>query len=182
MLEKTLESPLDFKEVQPVHPKRDQPWILIGRTDAAAEAPILWLPDAKTDSLEKSLVLEKIEGRRRRGWQRMRWLDDITDSVDMIFGKLQAMVSDMEVWHAIIHGVAKSQTWLGDWIELNCVACGILFPWGRIKPMPPEVEAGSLNHWTAREIPNAIHCKKLCFLDRVVGLYVCVCVCVCVCL
>ena len=123
MLEKTLESPLDFKEVQPVHPKRDQPWILIGRTDAAAEAPILWLPDAKTDLLEKSLVLEKIEGRRRRGWQRMRWLDDITDSVDMIFGKLQAMVSDMEVWHAIIHGVAKSQTWLGDWTTTYMYVC-----------------------------------------------------------
>ena len=79
LLEKTLESPLDCKEIQPVHSKGDQSWVFIGRTDAEAETPILWLPDAKTDSLEKNLMLEKIEGRRRRGQQRMRWLDGITD-------------------------------------------------------------------------------------------------------
>ena len=76
----------------------------------------------RADSLEKSLVLEKTEG-RRRGWQRMRWLDDITNSVDMIFGKLQDVVSDMEAWHAAIHGVAKSQTWLGDWTTTYICVC-----------------------------------------------------------
>ena len=81
---KTLESPLDCKEIQPVHPKGDQSWVFFGRTDAEAETPLLWLPVVKrTDCLEKTLMLGKIEGGRRRGWQRMRWLDGITDSMDM---------------------------------------------------------------------------------------------------
>ena len=87
VLEKTLESPLGCKEIQPVHPKGNQSWIFIGRTDAEAETPILWPPDAKS-SFEKTLMLGKIEGRRRRKWQRMRWLEGITDSVDMVLGRL----------------------------------------------------------------------------------------------
>ena len=83
-----LEHSLDFKEIQPVHPKGDQSWVFFGRTDAEAETPILWPPDAKTDSFEKTLKLGKIEGRRRRGRQRMRWLDGITDSVDMGLGEI----------------------------------------------------------------------------------------------
>ena len=83
VLEKTLESPLDCKEIQPVHPKENQPWILTGRTDAEAKALMLWPPDARVNSSEKTLMLGKIEGRRRRGWQTMRWLDGITDSMDM---------------------------------------------------------------------------------------------------
>ena len=83
MLEKTLESPLDCKEIQPVHPKGDQSWVFIGRTDAEAETPVLWLSDVKKDPLQCTLMLGKIEGRRRRGWQRMTWLDGITDSMDM---------------------------------------------------------------------------------------------------
>ena len=83
MLEKTLESPWDCKEIQPVHPKGDQSWVFSGRTDTEAETPILWPPHEKVDSLEKTLMLGGIGGRRRRGRQRMRWLDGITESMDV---------------------------------------------------------------------------------------------------
>ena len=121
VMEKTLESPVDCKGIKLINPKGNQPWIFIGRTDAETGAPILWPPDGqshlivKANSLEKTLMLGRTEGNRRRGRQRMIWLDSITDAIHMNLIKLCEIMEDKAAQCAKVHVVAKSQTWLSNW-------------------------------------------------------------------
>ena len=149
VLEKTLESPLDCKEIKPVNPKGNQPWIFIGRTDADAEAPVLWAPDAKLQYFGH-LMLGKIKGKRRRGWPRMRQLDSITDMMDMNLSKLCEILEDRGAWWVTIHGVRKNWTWLSDWATTT--------HWAKIMVL---AGLGSFWWFTGR--------KRFCFLV-VVGL------------
>ena len=119
VLDKTLESPLEFKEIQPVHSKADQSWVFIGRTDVEAETPLLWPPDAKSWLIGKDPDAGKDWGRRRRGRQRMRWLDGITDSMGMSLSELQELVMNREAWRGAVHWVSKTWTRLSNWTELN---------------------------------------------------------------
>ena len=136
MLEKTLESPLDRKEIKPVSPKGNQPWFFVGKSDAEAEALILWPPDVKSRTIGNHWCWERWKAKGRKGWQRMRWLDSITDSMNIHLSKLQEIVKDKGAWRAAVHGVTKKWTQFSDWTTVTIAK--IIFP-----PLLEKIQMGS---------------------------------------
>ena len=138
VLEKTLESPLDCKEIQPVHSKGYQPWDFFGRNDAKAETLVLWPPHTKSWLIGKDSDARRDWERKEKGQLRMRWLDDITDWMDVSLNELQEMVMNREAWHAVIHWSPNSWTWLSDWTELNWTKTGKLLTYSNSAKLQSE--------------------------------------------
>ena len=135
VLKKTPESPLASKEIKPVNLEENQPWILIGRTDAEAEAPVFWSPDANSQLIGKVPDAGRDWGQKEKRQQMMRWPDSITDVMDMSLGELQVMMRDREAWRAAVHGVTKSQTRLGDWTATDYCLNSRVRNWGTVRSL-----------------------------------------------